>query len=239
MYTLYYTTKSYTTESTALIVRIALEEVGAPFEVIEVELDPSPPTWFLDINPNGKIPTMEVLPESADGTKYAIHPSPAILLALADQHPKSGLLPDANTARALCYTRLMDMVEILHSAFNRVFFTDRYSTENTHVPHIRNKAIMCISKYFQNVEAQLSETVGLVGDRFTLCDIYLYVMARWYVDLGAGQDQNSQRPLQEYPHLSRIIAETELRPAVQRALAADELHPVLRETMKMKGNIYV
>jgi glutathione S-transferase len=43
MYTLYYTTRSYTTEATSLIPRIALEETGAEYDVVEVELRPSSP----------------------------------------------------------------------------------------------------------------------------------------------------------------------------------------------------
>lgn len=58
MYTLYYTTRSYTTESTSLVARIALEEIGAAYEVVEVELAPAPPDWYLDINPHGKIPSL-------------------------------------------------------------------------------------------------------------------------------------------------------------------------------------
>ncbi len=47
MYTLYYTARSYTSESTSMIPHIALEEIGAPYEIVEVEIEPSPPDWYL------------------------------------------------------------------------------------------------------------------------------------------------------------------------------------------------
>jgi hypothetical protein len=34
MYTLYYTARSYTSESTSMIPHIALEEIGAPYEIV-------------------------------------------------------------------------------------------------------------------------------------------------------------------------------------------------------------
>jgi glutathione S-transferase len=236
MYTLYYTTRSYTTESTALIARIALEEADAAYDVIEVELDPSPPAWFLDINPNGKIPALEVLSTTAKGSKYAIHPSPAILLALADRHPKAGLLPANEMVRANCYSTLLDMVETLHSAFNRAFFTERYSTGEAHINSIRQKAKSGIAAYFQSIETHLSDSGAFVSDQFTLCDIYLYVMARWYEDLVPGNDLNPLKSLKTFPRLSRFIAQTERRPAVRRALTADDLLPLLGKEVTLKGD---
>ena len=97
MYRLFYTTRSYTTESTSLIPRIALEEIGAPYEVVEVELDPAPPGWYLEVNPHGKVPAL-IDPEPGAPPVY---PSAAILLHLADRHPEAGLLPAAGAARAV------------------------------------------------------------------------------------------------------------------------------------------
>lgn len=227
MYTLYYTTKSYTAESTALIPRIALEETGAAYEIVEVELDPTPPDWYLKINSRGKIPTLEVRADNNRTAALTISPSPAILLTLADSHPKAGLLPNSADERALCYARLFDMVEMLHTAFSRLFFTSRYSTDETHAPQIRQKATDWISEYLQSAESRLSESDSLVGSQFTLCDIYFYVMLRWYASLDTELEYPGLKPLRDMPNLARFCMETEQRPSVQCALKADDLLSVI------------
>lgn len=227
MYTLYYTTRSYTDESTALIPRIALEELGVAYDVIEVELDPTPPDWYIEINPHGKVPTLEVQTENKDAAPSAIYPSPAILLALADRHPKSSLLPDTADERALCYTQMFDMVEMLHTAFSRLFFTFRYSTDETHAPQIRQKAVEWISDYFQNAELRISRSDTPADGQFTVCDIYFYVMLRWYVSLGTEDEFSKLKPLHDMPALARYCVEAEKRPSIQRALQADNLLPAI------------
>jgi len=87
MYTLYYTARSYTSESTSMIPHIALEEIGAPYEIVEVELEPSPPDWYLQLNPHGKIPTL-IDRGGAEVDDTVVYPSAAILFYLADRHAR-------------------------------------------------------------------------------------------------------------------------------------------------------
>ncbi len=115
MYTLYYTTRSYTTEATSLIPRIALEEIGAEYDVVEVELRPSSPGWYLSFNPHGKLPSLVDRRPGAGET--IVFPSAAILCHLADAHPEAHLLPSPGTPdRALCYRSLFDMADMLNSS---------------------------------------------------------------------------------------------------------------------------
>jgi glutathione S-transferase len=77
----------------------ALEEVGAPYEYVEVDVirGEGQTEWFLAINPGGKVPVLIdgdlILPESA-----------AICLHLADKYAEAELLPPLQTkARSECY----------------------------------------------------------------------------------------------------------------------------------------
>ena len=77
----------------------ALEEVGAPYEFIEIDLkrgqhrEPE----FLALNPAGKVPVL-------DDDGQIVTESAAICMHLAERHPASGLLPPAGTPeRTECY----------------------------------------------------------------------------------------------------------------------------------------
>src|SRR4051812_37480512 len=67
-----------------------MEEIGAPYELRFVELEPSDQDWaaYLRINPFGKVPALQ------DG-KHDVFESGAICTYLADKHGK--LIPKAGT----------------------------------------------------------------------------------------------------------------------------------------------
>ena len=224
MYSLYYTTRSYTSESTALIPRIALEEIGTPYHVTEVELDPNAPDWFLKLNPHGKIPTLTV--SEQNGPAFHIYPSPAILLYLANAHPEANLLPKSDSGRARCFTNLFDMVEMLHSGFMRCFFTERYSSEASHVPAIRQKSLDWITGYISAAEAKAAGSQFDGAGEIAISDIYFYVMLRWYHDLCTGENSGCLKPLTAFQNLHDFCKKMETRPAVLRALDADNIIPI-------------
>ena len=77
----------------------ALEEVGAQYEYVEVDVmrGAGREPWFLEINPGGKVPVLE-----DDGR--IITESAAICIHIADKFPKSQLMPPAGTPeRTECY----------------------------------------------------------------------------------------------------------------------------------------
>jgi glutathione S-transferase len=77
----------------------ALEEVGAEYEYVEVDVmhGQGHEPWFLKINPGGKVPVLD------DGGTIVTE-SAAICMHLAEKHPASRLLPPAGSAeRTECY----------------------------------------------------------------------------------------------------------------------------------------
>ena len=77
----------------------ALEEVGATYEYVEVDVmnGQGREPWFLGINPGGKVPVLD------DGGTI-ITESAAICMHLAEKYPQSGLLPAPGTReRTSCY----------------------------------------------------------------------------------------------------------------------------------------
>jgi glutathione S-transferase len=77
----------------------ALEEVGATYEYVEVDVrhGQGREPWFIKINPGGKVPVL-------DDDGRIITESAAICIHVADKYPKSQLMPTAGTPeRTECY----------------------------------------------------------------------------------------------------------------------------------------
>lgn len=227
MYTLYYTTRSYTTEATSLIPQIALEETGAEYDVVEVELMPSPPDWYLSLNPHGKLPSLVDRRPGAGET--IVFPSAAILCHLADAHPEAHLLPPPGTPeRALCYRSLFDMAEMLNSSYMMNSYPERFSTDPGHAAQIAHKGAQWIVHYLGQINEALRSGPYLAGSDYSICDIYMYVMARWYVYSLDGWDYEEAKPFEQFEQLVSSCQSIEARPAVERALAADEINFIAR-----------
>ncbi|MDA9009393.1 glutathione S-transferase family protein [Alphaproteobacteria bacterium] len=219
MHKLYYTTRSFTPESTALIPRIALEELSLSYVVEEVELSPSPPDWYVEINRHGQIPTL--LLDCNDGAAAKpIAPSPAILLALAESHPEGGLLPETPQEKAVCYACLFDMVEQLHTAYMRVFTPERFSTIGSHAEAITLSSCRSIAAYFTDLNKLLGQQPFVAGAQYSLCDIYFYVMARWYVDISPS---DGLPPVTSFDNIFAYCRRIETRAAVRTSLLKDEI----------------
>src|SRR5437773_530852 len=77
----------------------ALEEVGAAYEYVEVDImhGQGREPWFLKINPGGKVPVL-------DDNGTIITESAAVCMHLAERYPESRLLPPPGTPeRTECY----------------------------------------------------------------------------------------------------------------------------------------
>ena len=85
MYTLY-----YSPGPASMLVHLALLEIGAPYELVEVEVpfDRQKNPSYLRLNPRGQVPTLVV-----DG--QPCFESSAILMLLAGRHPEAKLAPAA------------------------------------------------------------------------------------------------------------------------------------------------
>lgn len=172
MYTLFYTTRSYTREPTSLIPRVALEEIGVDYKVTEVELEPVPPDWYLATNPHGKVPSL-IETRPAWTQDAVIYPSSAILLSLAHNHPEAGLFPENACDRADAYRAMFDMAEMLQSALIMFFYPDRFFASENDVPNVRKKALYWLNRYWEKIDKELVGGPYIFGNQYSICDIYM------------------------------------------------------------------
>lgn len=191
----------------SLASHIALREAGASFDLDKLDnatKKTEAGADFLAINPKGYVPVLalndnDVLTEGA-----------AILQYIADQHPDAGLAPAVGTLeRARLQEHLNFVASELHKAFSPLFKPDATEAEKA-------AAKTRVAQKLDLVEKQLSDGRSyLLGDKFTVADAYLFVVANWTGPTGIGLDT--------WPHVAAFQQRVGSREAVQAALKAEGL----------------
>ena len=186
---------------------IALLEVGAAFELIEVDTDAGLTKSGQDynkINPKGYVPALEldsgeVLTEGA-----------SILQYIADQYPQSDLAPVSGTIeRARLHEHLNYTSSELHKAFNP-FFSGIASDED------KVKAGANVASKFDYLNAVFADgRAYLLGDTFSVADAYMFAVSNWSGFVGID--------LKKWPNVAAFVERVANRPTTQSAMKAEGL----------------
>jgi len=165
------------TNSGSFAPQVVLEEIGAPYELITVELDnkATRTAEFLAINPLGQIPVL-ILPDGTVMTESA-----AMILYLADTAPQAGLLPPAgSTARAQALRWLFLLAANLYEADLRYYYPERYAGDSSGATGVRAAALAHMRRTLDLVETALERGPFLLGESYSVVDPYLCMVACWY-----------------------------------------------------------
>jgi glutathione S-transferase len=145
----------------------ALEEVGAQYEYVEVDLKRGQhrEPWFLAINPAGKVPVLD------DGGTL-ITESAAICMHLAERHPESGLLPPPGTPqRTECYKWTSFILTELDAPLWTIA-KHRFALPSEHrVPAVIETASWEFEKAVTLLASAVEHAPFLAGQGFTVADI--------------------------------------------------------------------
>lgn len=188
----------------------ALEEVGAQYEYVEVDLkrgegrEPK----FLEINPTGKVPVLD-----DDGT--IITESAAICMHLADKHLQSRLMPAAGTVeRSQCYKWTSYIIAELDAPLWTIAKHRFALPRERRVPAVIETASWEFRTAVKILAADLGNRPYLVGDHLTVADILAGHTLLWAKSarLVLGSDQ-----LERY--LGSLLARDAAMRARERAQA--------------------
>lgn len=189
---------------------VLVHELQLPIAVERVVLnrEDSP---YRQINPSGKVPALLL------DDQTLLSENTAILPYLADLRPGTPLFaPAGTTERAQIQGWLGYLATEVHvGAFRPINRPERYSVDESAFPGIRQRGLQQLANALKPLEARLAETDYLVGERFTLADIYLGVFLGWSGRAGTL--------LADFPGLQGFLARYRARPSVQQALAAEGL----------------
>lgn len=185
---------------------IVARECGLDFTQVNVDLQKKLTEQgedYWQINPKGQVPALQF----DDGT--ILTEGVAIVQYLADLKPDYHLLaPTGSLTRYHTLEWLSFISSELHKGFSPLFRPD---TPDAYKPQLRAQ----LEKKFQLVNAALEDKQWLLGTRYTVADIYLYVVTRWAKAV--------KLQLEEMPALEAWFARVGERPAVQAALQAEGL----------------
>jgi glutathione S-transferase len=205
----------------SLIPHIVLEEIGVPFALRYVDRAQSAhkSAAYLALNPNGLIPVLvDDESRSADGAPLVLYETAAICLHLADVHAGAGLLPSFGTReRAHAYKRIVWLANTLHPALTIYFYPERWVDDAAGAAALKATAEEKIGAMLDQLDAELARHRGpwLLDSGYSIADPYALVLCRW--------TRGFARPARTLPHLQPWLERVLARPAVQRALAAEEL----------------
>lgn len=196
----------YAPDNASLCIRLALLELGLPFETVLVDRAAqglSAPE-YLALNPNGFIPTL-LTPEGP------IYETGAILLWLS----RGGFMP-AGLTRGEALSWLFWLSNTLHAAMRMWFYPHKYIAEAA-VPALRDATQEHMNALFAHLEAHAS---WLDDAQPSALGCYLAPMVRW---AGLyGQDQ-VWFDLSCYPRLRGYMNRLEIRPSAHQASRAEGL----------------
>jgi glutathione S-transferase len=196
----------YAPDTSAVGIRVLLEEIGRPYEIVPVDLRAGeqyqPP--FTSINPKSKVPTL-IRDDASVLTEFG-----AIARWLARTHPEAELLPIETEPEARA-TELLDyVVGTVHMrGFSRMIVPAVFG------PAAQHEDIIAVGRRiattgFEIIDAGLSGKTYVAG-RYSYADAALFYVERWAERLSMPLPANCQR---HYDTMKQ-------RAAVERVLAAD------------------
>jgi len=199
----------YAPGTCALATHIALEEAGAPYEAVLVDFasqrQRSPE--YLAVNPKGRVPAL--VTETGTLTE-----TPALLCFVAQRFPETGLAPFEDPF-ALAQVQefnsyLCSTVHVAHAHGRR---GARWADDAGAIEAMKRKVPATVTECFALIEDKLLRGPWVMGERYTICDPYLFTIGTWLE--GDGVDTSKLPGVMR--HRARMLA----RPAVQKAVAAE------------------
>lgn len=188
----------------------ALKEIGAPHELVRVDLDKGEQhsAAYLKLNPHGRVPTL------VHGD-LVIYESAAILLYLCDRHPEAGLAPPPDRPeRGLFLQWLVYQTNTVQEALLQWFHPDLYAPDPGSQIALKSQAAQRLDSMWRYLDGVLAEGGPyLLGERFSACDLFLHMLTRW--------SRNLQTPATAHPGLRRCFDLVGARPAVQAMMRAE------------------
>lgn len=188
---------------------VALEEIGAPYEVHVINRWRGEQTSdaYRAVNPKLKVPVIVL-----DG--WAVTENPVILRLLAERFPDARLLPAGDERTAVeAQSMLAWFASELHRAVGRQRVPQNTSPDEAAWDGIRRKAREDLEKSFALLEQRLDGREWLFDD-WSVADVYMDWL--WFRAVGSGMDATA------FPRCIEHGARVEARPSVAAVLDREE-----------------
>jgi glutathione S-transferase len=189
----------------SMVVEAVLEECAVPYKLSEVKRDASrmPPADYYAVNPLGQVPALK-LPDGSVMTESA-----AIVLYLADKFSEANLAPSSSAALRPQFLRwLVYLATNIYMTDLRIYYCDRYTTRAADAANVKEAAVKAMAREWEVYAAELASRPYMLGEQFSIVDIYAAMLATWNVDVPAF--------FRKHPNIGACYERVVARPAVAR-----------------------
>ena len=199
-------------------VSIMLEELALSYEahLVNFETSDQLSPEFIGTFPNNKIPAI-LDPNGPGGQPLALFESGAILLYLAE---KTGqLIPLDAAARYETIQWLMFQMGGIGPMFGQLGFFTIFAGKDFEDKRPRERYALEARRLLGVLNQRLENRSWVMGDTYTLADIAIFPWVRNLIERYHAGDLVG---MQDFSHVSRVLATFLARPAVQRGLTVPQ-----------------
>ena len=203
----------YATGTCALASHIALEEAGAEYSTVRISFAASEQRSpeYLAINPKGRVPSLVT-------DNGILTETPAMLAYIAQSFPKARLAPLEDPFRfaevQAFNSYLCSTVHIAHAHRMRGHrWVD--ADDAAAIAAMQRKVPQSVTACFELIEHDMLKGPWVMGERYTICDPYLFTLAQWLE--ADGVDPN--RIPRVIDHRRRVAERAAVRKAIAEELA--------------------
>ena len=204
----------YATHTCSLATHIALEEAGADYSAVRIDFSKNQQQSpdYLKVNPKGRVPALVT-------DRGILTETPAMLAFVAQSLPAAKLAPvDDPFAFAEVQAFNSYLCSTLHVAHAHRMRGYRWvdAGDATALAAMQRKVPQSVTACFELIERDMLAAPWVMGERYTICDPYLFTLAQWLEADGV----DPARIPRVIDHRRRMSERTSVRRAIAEELAA-------------------
>ncbi len=198
----------YAPHTCALASHLALEQAGAEYETVRVDFAQSGQRApeYLAVNPKGRVPALVT-------ERGVLTETPAILLFVCQSHPEAGLAPrDDPFALAQVQAFNSYLCSTVHAPHAHRMRGHRWVDDPAAIAAMQRKVPQSVGDCAALIERELLQGPWVMGERYGICDMYLFTLAQWLEADGVDVAKlprvlEHRKRMAEDPVVRRVIAQ--------------------------------
>ena len=203
----------YTAHTCSLATHIVLEEVGADYSTVRIDFGKTEQRSpeYLEVNPKGRVPALVT-------DRGVLTETPAMLVFVAQSFPAAGLAPlDDPFAFAEVQAFNSYLCSTLHIAHAHRMRGHRWvdADDAASIAAMQRQVPQSVSACYDLIEHEVLKGPWVMGERYTICDPYLFTLAQWLEQDGV----ESKRIPRVVDHRRRVSERAAVRKAIAEELA--------------------
>jgi glutathione S-transferase len=199
----------YAAHTCSLASHIALEDAGAEYSIqrISFAAEEQRSAEYLAINPKARVPALVT-------DQGILTETPAMLVFIAQSFPQAKL---ASLDDAFFFAEVQAfnsyLCSTLHVAHAHRMRGTRWADEASAIAAMQRKVPDSVAACYRLIEDRMLRGPWVMGERYTICDPYLFTIAQWLEDDGVDPSK--------FPKVIGHRQRMSERAAVKRAIAAE------------------